>query len=657
MTRHLVSPRRSIILASIIFGILLIASWSIYFAQSSRVILLRSRDGSDWIRVNQPFELIAHVGTTTLAHFRTDIEIPKEFAGAELRVRALRQVVVSLDGNQLFDTGPRVDDWRTIYRIPLSKDVQSGKHELRFRVIDANGPCLMWAYSPKIQLHSDEHWQASLDGITWSPAIGADHESDPELSNRFGPVAGDVLAMSPLLIGLFIVGYSFAARRASKSNWVQRVRWGLLIAWLALAVNNFFKFPASNGYDAILHWEYIHYLGTHLRIPLPNEGAEFFQTPLYYIISAVIYRPMLALGLTPENAIEWLRIIPLTCGLVMVEICYRTARYAFPDRQDLQAIATAVGGLLPMNLYMAQSISNEPFAACFGGGVVCLSFRLLARPSWARTSAAAATCGLFLGLDILSKVSGLLMVAPLCGALVWSLAKQRVPITRILRSLAVLLIVAIGVCGWYFLRNLMSIGTLFYTNAKPSSWSWWQDPGYRTPRQLFEFGHVLLRPVWAVHSVWDSLYSTLWADGFLSGDTNVQRLPPLNYRLMSCGVWLGLMPTILIVMAVVGLFVKSFRRPVESNLQQNQKSNPDPAMLWFSTISIGCFLAAIVYVFLTLPIYSCAKASYMLGLTPCIAVLVASGFGQLNSHRKLRAVAFGWLFCGLIVSYLTYFVV
>jgi hypothetical protein len=81
-----------------------------------------------------------------------------------------------------------------------------------------------------------------------------------------------------------------------------------------------------------------------------------------------------------------------------------------------------------------------------------------------------------------------------------------------------------------------------------------------------------------------------------------------------------------------------------------------PVGLWFAVVSIGCLLAAVVHLYLTLPIFSCAKASYLSGATPCLAVLSAYGFDGLLNRRISCAVGGGVLFCWAITAYLTYFV-
>ena len=56
--------------------------------------------------------------------------------------------------------------------------------------------------------------------------------------------------------------------------------------WVALFCNNANLLPQTVGFDRDAHADYIVYLQKHRALPLPNEGWEMFQPPLYYGISA-----------------------------------------------------------------------------------------------------------------------------------------------------------------------------------------------------------------------------------------------------------------------------------------------------------------------------------------------------------------------------------
>lgn len=646
--------------------VLIAVGFAYYFLHSPRVTLLLSEGGAAWIRLAGPIDLKDEAVGMTYATFRTNFQLPPGFNGGELRVCALRRVAVSIDGHRIFDTGPHVTNWKAVYSVPLPPTLSIGSHLLRLSVANLSGPPLVLAYCPQLQIRTGQQWQASGDGKQWGGAALASDWTDPPLAYQFGPAALDVLSMLPLLIGLFLIG-CFASKALDRArdlspsdpNWPGRVRWALILALLVLGINNLSKVPSYIGYDATDHLDYILYVSKYWRIPLPKEGFQMFQAPIYYFLSALLYRLFIWITASPESAAQLIRVVPMLCAAAMVEICYRAARSTLPNRADLQIIAVVVGGLLPANLYMAPALSNEPLAACLGGAVVCFALAFLAQPQLTDSWKPVVCCGILLGVAILTKVSALLWILPVCGVVALSVQRRRAPFIRSILAVMLLLASVLTVSGWYFLSNWIRAGTPLYSSGGTI---WQQYPGYRTPSQLFEFGHVLTRPVYSCfQSVWDSIYATLWADGCLSGIIDFEHRPPFNFRLMSCGLWLGLVPTLAIFGALVrAVLIAAGSRNAEpaSTLAETSEVHQcvAPAVVWFAILSVGIFLAAIFYVYLTLPVYSCAKASYMLGAAPCIAVLAAVGFDEISRYPTLRRLSIGLFFCWAVVSYLTYFV-
>ncbi len=81
-----------------------------------------------------------------------------------------------------------------------------------------------------------------------------------------------------------------------------------------------------------------------------------------------------------STAALWLRWLTLLCGVAQVELCYRAGRLVFPGRDDLQSLAVLFGGFLPMNVYMSQTLSNEPLCGVFSALIVLLCWQMLREP-------------------------------------------------------------------------------------------------------------------------------------------------------------------------------------------------------------------------------------------------------------------------------------
>jgi hypothetical protein len=337
-----------------------------------------------------------------------------------------------------------------------------------------------------------------------------------------------------------------------------------------------------------------------------------------------------------------MRALVLLCGLGIVEMVHRAARAAFPDRDDLQVIATAVGGFLPMTVYMAHYVSNEPLAALLTAAVVVGAFRLLAAPAgWGPR--AGFGLGLLFGLAVLAKVTALLLLPLLVAVLLRVAWRTRGGVRAAGAPLLRFGLAAGGIAGWYFVRNWFALGSLYLGGWDPARGSAWiQDPGYRTPEDLLTFGGALGHPIYAVFSgLWDGLYSTFWLDGFLGASTLAIAAPPWRYPYVVACALLALPLT---AAAIAGA-LRALRVP----------RNPTEECALFSIAAVVVYVAAIVALFLSLPVFSTVKSTYAMGLAPCYGVLFAWGIDLLPRRRAVRAGLTGYLCSWLAFVFRAYF--
>jgi len=369
------------------------------------------------------------------------------------------------------------------------------------------------------------------------------------------------------------------------------VRWLLMGGWLAMAVNNFWKIPISFGMDFPGHTQYIAYVASYWRVPLATEGWQMFQPPLFYYLEAVIFRSFLH-WFEPNTVIRILKLLPLACGAAHVEITYRILRAAYPGRESLQVIGTLIGGLLPMNLYMSQSIGNEPLAGCLTALTILYACRVLSG-DFQSNRESALIIGFTLGLALLTKPTAILIVPPLLFFISAAVLRRGRSVEEGIRSVIhfviLLLGVAFAVSGWYYVRNYIEMGRFFMGGWDSSrEIVWWMNPGYLTPRQFYVFGESLLYPVYSsIYGFWDALYSTFWLDGFLSSLISREYLP-WNPTFMTGGALLSLLPSAALAIGVIATLKKG-----DGALRQ---------MLYFSVTSVILYLAALFYLFLTVPI-------------------------------------------------------
>ncbi len=133
----------------------------------------------------------------------------------------------------------------------------------------------------------------------------------------------DLKFIVPIFLLLFIAAYLFFSlfKRRSKDNvilWI--LISGILIRVLYLLVTPF----DVRSYDPGGHIGYIEYIAAHFWLPPANLGPETYQPPLYYILSAVIYK-ISALFTADKYAAYFI----LQCFSLLISIGFMIVSYLF----------------------------------------------------------------------------------------------------------------------------------------------------------------------------------------------------------------------------------------------------------------------------------------------------------------------------------------
>jgi 4-amino-4-deoxy-L-arabinose transferase-like glycosyltransferase len=423
------------------------------------------------------------------------------------------------------------------------------------------------------------------------------------------------------------------------------VRWLVLGAWAVLAVHNVHALPYGVGYDVDGHLQYIEYIVRRGGIPLADQGWQMFQAPLYHLLSAPLYLGFRRL-FGPIEAAHALRVVPLLCGALQVELCYRILRRLHPKREELQALGTLLGGLLPINVYLSQNLSNEPLMALFASALVLVALELLHDPEARWRPRTFALLGALLGLAALTKTSAVLLF-PALALLVATAALlrfgPRAAPRRALAALALVVAPALLISGWYYARNWWLLGAPFVGGwDEARGYVWWQEPGYRTLGHFTSFGAALRYPVYsAVNGFWDGFYSTLWLDGFAGSAVEFGISPLWNMDFLLAGAWLALLPTAALLLGAAAILATPAR---------SARSGELFALLWLATL-----VAAMALLALRIASFSTIKASYTLAALAGYAVVGARGFGLLIRGRISRALVSGAMACWALAVVAAYF--
>jgi hypothetical protein len=337
-----------------------------------------------------------------------------------------------------------------------------------------------------------------------------------------------------------------------------------------------------------------------------------------------------------DVTLRLLHVIPLICGLMQIEIGYQTMKIVFNERKDLQIFGTLICGIMPMNIYMSQTIGNEHLAGVLTATVLYFCIK----QHYSSDKDFSIAIGTFLGLALLAKVSAMLLL-PLV-AMNYILIKNA-SLNRFkssMRPVFTSLIIAFLISGWFYIRNYLYFGHLVLGGWDSFLTDWWQDPGFRLISHFTSFGTSIVYPSFScVLGFWDALYSSFWFDGYFLSRT-APPFPPWNYNWMYSCAWLALPATLALIFSLCKSF-KNISRPV----------------LILSRSAFLLYLSAMLYIYLILPFFSTAKATYTLGLLPVYGILITTGVSPLMKYRWFASAVFGWLACFGICVYFSYFII
>ena len=250
---------------------------------------------AEWIAFPAAIDAHPHSSTSLDATFRREVVLTDQPATARLSVRAMRRAEVKINGVTVWPWSNR--NWKEITSIDVAEHLHVGTNLIEARVFNHNGPPALWLTltTDQLRLRSDESWEASFAGSSWRYAALASAAKSPGPGNS---IAGGALTFDairklwPFWIVLIAIApaVSFLWNVNSSESTALRLQQILLLMlaglWLLLFWNNARLLPFHAGFDSKEHLKYINYIQEHRALPLPTDGWEMYQPPLYYLIAS-----------------------------------------------------------------------------------------------------------------------------------------------------------------------------------------------------------------------------------------------------------------------------------------------------------------------------------------------------------------------------------
>jgi tetratricopeptide (TPR) repeat protein len=620
-----------------------------WFAWNDPAINFLNRDRrAEWIVFPAAVDVHAHWYASLDTTFRREFALTDRPSTAHLSICAMRRTEVKINGSPL--RIPPNRNWKEIGSVDVAGQLNAGTNMIDVRVSNHNGPPALWLTltTGQLSLRSDRSWEVSCAGSSWRHAALAVETKSPGPGNSIAGGEHTLDALKKIwpfwivLIAIASIALFLSSARFKKSTarWLEQMSLLIVVGlWLLLFWNNARLLPFHVGFDSEEHLKYINYIQEHRALPLPTEGWEMYQPPLYYLIAAASLWAC-KLSINDSTSVVVLRFLGGFFGIAQLIFVFLSLRLLVSARTALVGLLLAA--FLPMHLFLAHYVTNEMLAAVLATATLYACLRLLKNDT--PPASQFAWLGLALGAAMLAKATAILLLPVVIVAIFCKLAYTRAPFGMSLGNLGLLLAICFFVCGRHYARIWLRFGTPLVGNWDAlSGFTWWQDPGYHTSADYLRFGRSLVSPLFSGFAGFaDGIYSTLWGDGLCGGAWRLTLA--WNQQPMVAGYLWALVPTALIL-AGAGVAIVQFVRKPSSEL----------------FLLLG-FCAAIVLglIFMTLkvPSYAQAKAFYGLSALMPLCFFGALGWETLtHGHACLRSVLGALLLIWAMNSLATYWIV
>jgi tetratricopeptide (TPR) repeat protein len=603
---------------------------------------------AEWIVFPTPIDARAHWFASLDATFRREFTLTDRPTTAHLGIRAMRRAEVKINGTSVQLQPNR--NWKKIVTADVSGQLHAGTNVIEARVFNHNGPPALWLTltGDQLSLRGDEDWATSFAGSSWRHAALASATKTPGSGNSIGGSEGTfdaakknwslwIVLIAIASVATFIWNLRF---KNSTARWLEKTLL-LVVAglWLALFWNSALLLPFHAGFDSKEHLKYINYIQEHRALPLPTEGWETYQPPLYYLIGALALATC-KLSINDPSSVAVLRFLGGFLGIAQFVLVFLSLRLLLPVRAALIGLLMAV--FLPMHLYLAQYVTNEMLAAALATATLYLCLHIL--KSDTPRASKFGWLGLAMGAAMLSKATAVLLLPIVVAAIAGKLAYSRTPIAISARNLGLLLAICFTVCGWHYARIWLKFGTPLLGNWDViSGFTWWQDPGYHTLTDYLRFGRSLVHPLFSGFAGFaDGIYSTLWGDGLCGGASSLTL--GWNQEPLLAGYLCALIPTVLVLIGVMVAIAEFIRKPSSDRF----------VLLGFSAVLV----LALIFMTLKVPSYAQAKAFYVLSALTPLCFFGALGFETLtHKSRHVRFILGMVMLVWGMNSFATYWIV
>jgi hypothetical protein len=326
-------------------------------------------------------------------------------------------------------------------------------------------------------------------------------------SNKFAdPTSEDVVASSSATSPPDVVVPTSSAvkpRSAAKSRrFFSPLLFALCMLFAAVRLPFIFTVPMVEAPDEYAHYWVARFLSDYHRLPHAAEVFAGGPSAVYGSLPQLGYLPHLAVAslFHQNDFVLFIRFGSLAMGMVLFYCAYALGRELFP-RQRLLSLALPLAVIFhPQLVFVHAYLNNDSTSSAVASVLLLLAVRSL---RCGISMPLSVSIGVLTGWLALTKYSGLGILPSVAVCLIASAFINRIGIGRALLNFGTSAVIAAGLCGWWFVRNLHEFqGDLMGTKTMYLTWA---TTFHRELTYYLPASHIIKNIRW-----WRMMFFSFW---------------------------------------------------------------------------------------------------------------------------------------------------
>jgi len=412
--------------------------------------------------------------------------------------------------------------------------------------------------------------------------------------------------------------------------------------------------PAGNAFDN--HFEPIYWIMEKGSIPPKYALWESYQPPVFYVVSALIGKAALGIGLPHSSLPKMLQFIPCLYGMLTLGVIYLILK-GLPLSDMARLFAFAAVCFLPRHIYTCVMHSNDTLSNLLVALTAYMMLEAYRRGFGYRYAAMSGLCSV---LAVFTKYTSLVVFPMALGIIApMLLRKTTVPAKRRVSAVLLMLVLPLMFFSAYLYANSVDYNTPLPLNDDSILARGGANPQTVTKANFTDFRlcEAIRMPILypgKMDSFWTLVYSGMWFDVepkflfLIDGNIDFwgdyydwlrgERCYPPAIAMTraesltgSALIAMGLVPLMLVSIGFFRMFRAGNMFRCEAPGGASAGMQIFPLLLVFNTTGV-------VFLTMRVPVYSSMKALYFMNSLPAFSVSLGLGFMLFEKHGAMRMV-------------------